>query len=174
MTGVSSRAFRVCVAVCGTVALAAGLPATATSQSTVANVRAELERLYADNADAYQRGDLAAVMRLRAPDFYSLTPDGRRQDRAALEQYVQGIMNGIRKWNAMVLTIDSLQVVGDTAVAIVSQHLDRLALRPDNEVHHVETWVTQRETWVRHAGKWLMWRVDQLRDQRRLVDGKPG
>jgi ketosteroid isomerase-like protein len=152
-------------------ALIACAPAAVASQGSV---RAELVRLYEVNAEAYKRGDLAAVMRLRAPDFHALTPDGERRDRAAMEQYIQGIMNGIRKWNAMTLTIDSLHVVGDTAFAIVSQHLDRMALRPDNQVHHVETWVTQRETWVRHDGAWLMWRVDQLRNQRRLVDGKPG
>jgi ketosteroid isomerase-like protein len=142
--------------------------------ANVADVRAELVRLYKQNAEAYERGDLAAVMRLRAPDFHALTPDGVRHDRAAMEQRMQGVMNGIRKWNSQTFTIDSLLVVEDTAFAIVSQHLDRLALRPDNQVHHVETWVTQRETWVRHGGVWLMWRVDQLRDQRRLVDGKPG
>jgi len=157
------------------VRVAAGLiacaPAAVASQG---DVRAELVRLYEVNAEAYKRGDLAAVMRLRAPDFHALTPDGGRRDRAAMEQYIQGIMNGIRKWNTMTLTLDSLHVVGDTAFAIVSQHLDRMALRPDNQVHHVETWVTQRETWVRHGGAWLMWRVDQLRNQRRLVDGRPG
>ena len=145
-----------------------------TTAASVADVRAELIRLYEVNTEAYKRGDLAAVMRLRAPDFHSVTPDGQRRERAAMEEYMQGIMNGIRKWNSMTLTIDSLQVVGDTALAIVSQHLDRMALRPDNQVHHVETWVTQRETWVRHGSAWLMWRVDQLRNQRRLVDGKPG
>jgi ketosteroid isomerase-like protein len=142
--------------------------------ANVADVRAELVRLYKQNAEAYERADLAAVMRLRAPDFHALTPDGVRHDRAAMEQRMQGVMNGIRKWNSQTFTIDSLLVVEDTAFAIVSQHLDRLALRPDNQVHHVETWVTQRETWVRHDGAWLMWRVDRLRGQRRLVDGKPG
>lgn len=143
-------------------------------ESNVAHIRAELTRLYAENSEAYKRGDLAAVMRLRAPDFHTLTPDGQRRDRAGMEQYIQGIMNGIQKWNSLTLTIDSLHVIGDTAFAIVSQHLDRVALRPDNQYHHVETWVTQRETWVRHGGTWLMWRVDQLTNQRRLVDGKPG
>lgn len=152
-------------------ALNQGQGATA---SRVADVRAELVRLYAENAEAYKRGDLAAVMRLRAPDFHALTPDGGRRDRGAMEQFIQGIMNGVRKWNSQTFTIDSLHVVGDTAYAIVSQHLDRMALRPDNQVHHVETWVTQRETWVRHGTAWLMWRVDQLRNQRRLVDGKSG
>ena len=141
--------------------------------SNAATVRAELERLYAENAKAFERGDLAALMRLRAPDFHTVTPDGRRLDRAAMERNTQGFMNGIRKWNAQRITIDSLHVVGDTAHATVTQHLDRMALRLDNQVHHVETWVTQRESWVRHGATWLLWRVDQVRNQRRLIDGQP-
>jgi len=136
-------------------------------------VRTELERAYKANADAFMRWDVAAVMALRAPDFHTVTPDGTTRDRRAMEEYTTGIMNGIRKWNAIDFTIDSLDVRGDTAFAIVSQHLNRMALRPDNLVHHVETWVTQRETWVRHESRWLMWRVDRLRNQRRLVDGQP-
>jgi len=161
------------------VLFALALPVTAASTQPkqvdkariVPEVRAALEQRYAENAAAYERSDVAAVMALRSPDFYSVTPDGARQDRRALELYVTGFMNGIRKWNSQTMAIDSLDVRGDTAVAIVSQHLDRLALRADNQVHHVETWVTQRETWVRIKSRWLLWRVDQLRDQRRLVDG---
>jgi len=140
---------------------------------TTARVRAELEKAYQENTAAFKRWDLAAVMALRAPDFHTVTSDGATQDRQAMEQYITGIMNGIKKWNKIDFTIDSLDVRGDTAFATVSQHVDRMALRPDNAVHHVETWVTQRETWVKHDARWLMWRVDQLRNQRRLVDGKP-
>jgi ketosteroid isomerase-like protein len=140
----------------------------------VSRIKAELERLYDQNAAAFSRGDVAAVMALRAPDFHAITPDGAVQDRAAMERYTQGFINGVRKWNAQTITIDSLRVSGDTAFAVVTQHLDRMALRPDNQVHHVQTWVTQRETWVRHGSRWLMWRVDQLRNQRRLIDGRPG
>jgi ketosteroid isomerase-like protein len=144
------------------------------SPDAVSRIKAELERLYDQNAAAFSRGDLAGVMDLRAPDFHAITPDGAVQDRAAMERYIQGFINGIRKWNAQTVTIDSLRVVGDTAFAIVAQHLDRMALRADNQVHHVQTWVTQRETWVKHGSRWLMWRVDQLRNQRRLIDGRPG
>ena len=77
-------------------------------------------------------------------------------------------------WCPHQITIFSPRVVRDTAYAIVSQYLDRMALRPDNRVHHVQTWVTQREIWIRQGGRWLMWRVDNLRNQRRLVDGQPG
>jgi ketosteroid isomerase-like protein len=153
---------------CAPGAIPAGIP------PRVAAIRAELEGLYRENHEAYKRGDLQAVMALRAPDFHSITPDGRRHDRAAMESYIAGFMNGVRRWNEATFTIDSLEVRGDTAIAIVSQYLDRMALRPDNQVHHVQTWVTQRETWIRSDGRWLMWRVDQLRNQRRLVDGRPG
>jgi ketosteroid isomerase-like protein len=160
------------------VTVGAALPASAQSTPTkpaqsLQQVRAELERAYEANTAAFMRWDPAAVMALRAPDFHTVTPDGATQDRQAMEQYITGIMNGVRKWNRIDFTIDSLDVDGDTAFAIVSQHVDRMALRPDNLVHHVETWVTQRETWVKHDARWLMWRVDRLRNQRRLVDGKP-
>lgn len=145
-----------------------------TAGQDTATVRKELEALYQQNTDAYLRHDFTAIMALRAADFHAITPDGRTQDRATMETYIQGFLNGVKKWNRITFTIDSLRIGGDTAFAIVSQHLDRMALRPDNLVHHVETWVTQREAWIRARGTWLMWRVDQLRNQRRLIDGRPG
>ena len=139
----------------------------------IATVRAELERRYAENAAAFMRWDVKGVMALRAPGFHTVTPDGVTNDRAAMERYTEGLLHGIRKWNTLTQTIDSLRVAGDTAVVIMSQHLDRMALRPDNQGHQVETWATQRETWIRIGSAWFLWRVDQVRDQRRLVDGRP-
>lgn len=149
------------------------LPAR-TGSDSLSQIRTELERLYEHNAAAFLRWDMSSVMALRAPDFHAVLPDGTVRDRATMEQYIQGVLNGIKKWNSISFTIDSLRVEGDTAFAIVTQHLDRMALRPDNQVHHVETWVTQREAWIRFGSRWLMWRVDQLRNQRRIIDGKPG
>lgn len=91
-----------------------------------------------------------------------------------MERYTQGLLNGIRKWNAITQTIDSLEVVGDKAIVTRSPHLDRMALRPDNQVHHVQTWATQRETRIRIGSQWFLRYVDQVRNQGRLVDGKPG
>ena len=145
-----------------------------TSMSDTATVRKELAATYQQNASAFERYDLEAIMALRAADFRTITPDGVTRDRAAMRLYTEGLLHGIRKWNLLTFAIDSLRVAADTAFASVTQHLDRMALRPDNAVHHVETWVTQRETWIRTRGEWLLWRVDQLRDQRRLIDGQPG
>jgi hypothetical protein len=150
------------------------MPAAAQESPEVSRVRTELDRLYAVNADAFTRGDMATLMDLRSDAFHTIAADGTRRERAGMQEYMQGIINGISKWNQLTFVIDSLSVSGDTATAIIWQFLDRMGLRPDNKVHRVQTWVTQRETWVLHGKRWLLWRVDQLRDQRRLVDGKPG
>src|SRR4029079_1540086 len=126
------------------------------------------------NRDAFLKYDVAGVMALRAADFNTVGPDGDVRDRAAMETYTVGILNGIKKWNAIEFTIDSLRVAGDTAFAIISQHLDRMALRPDNQLHHVGSCVAQLEAWVRHGSSWLLWRVDQLRNQRRIIDAVEG
>lgn len=159
----------------GWLTVTAGAPVLGSGgQNSDAAVRAALERRYAENAAAFMKGDVKAIMALRAPDFHSVTPDGVKQDRAAMEAYTEGLLNGIKKWNKITQTIDRLQVTGDTAIVTMSQHLDRLALRSDNQVHHIQTWATQRETWIRAGSQWFLWRVDQVRNQRRLVDGKPG
>ena len=154
-------------------AACASFPGTG-AQDPGASARSELEVRYAENATAFMNWDLRAIMALRAPDFHAVTPEGVTNDRAAMERYTEGLLNGIKKWNMLTQTIDSLRVVGDTAFVIMSQHLDRMALRPDNLVHHVETWAIQREAWIRVGSRWLLWRVDQVRNQRRLVDGRPG
>ena len=91
---------------------------------------------------------------------------------APIEQVVSfaGLLGA--RLSALTFEIDSLEIVGNEARAIVRQHLDRMALRPDGKVHHVETWATQREIWLRTPAGWKLRRVDGVRDQRRLVDGK--
>jgi hypothetical protein len=159
------------VVIAGCVSSSGGRSAAPTRE---VEVRAQLDRRYTENANAFLTWDVRGVMALRAPDFHTVGPDGQSNDRAAMERYTEGLLNGIKKWNVLEFTIDSLRLAGDTAIAIVSQHLDRMALRPDQQVHHVETWATQREIWIRSGTQWLLWRVDQVHNQRRLVDGRPG
>ena len=91
-----------------------------------------------------------------------------------MEQSTRALIEGIDRWISLTFEIDSLEVSGDLARAVVRQHADRMARRSDGRVHHVETWVTQRETWRRTSGGWKLYRVDSIRDQRRLIDGQPG
>jgi ketosteroid isomerase-like protein len=159
-----------------TALLCRGLSANAqdsTRADTLA-VRQALERRYDDNRRAFLAKDLAAIMALRTPDFHAVTPDGVIHDRAEMELATRALLDGIDRWIEQTMVIDSLEVAGDLARAIVRQHVVRMARRNDGLIHHVETWVTQRETWRRTEEGWKLYRVDGIRDQRRLIDGRPG
>lgn len=140
---------------------------------TLAEARRGIEEGYRRNRAAFLAKDVKAVMALRTEDFYTVGPDGTQRDRAAMETYTVGLLNGIERWIEIEFAIDSLTLDGREADAITKQHLIRMALRPDNKVHHVETWATQRERWRWAADGWKLARVDQVRDQKRLVDGHP-
>lgn len=170
------RLFLVLVAVC-TASCArpsAPPPSQGTSTADTSTVRRELEQWYEENKRAFLAKDVDAIMALRTEDFHAVTPDGTVRERAEMEQYTRGFLNGIDRWISQSFQIDSLEVSGDLARAIVRQHLDRMALRSDGLVHHLETWVTQREIWQRTSAGWKLYRVDSIRDQRRLIDGEPG
>lgn len=71
--------------------LAACAPARVSrGQDPEASLRVELERRYAENAAAFMRWDLQAIMALRAADFHTVTPQGVTNDRAAMERNTQG------------------------------------------------------------------------------------
>ncbi|HEX6088743.1 MAG TPA: nuclear transport factor 2 family protein [Gemmatimonadales bacterium] len=139
-----------------------------------AAVRAALERQYGRNRSAFLAENLDSVMALRSQGFSTVGPDGRRSDRAQMAEYTLGLFNGITRWIGLSFAIERLTLEGNLARAQVSQHLERMALRADQQVHHVETWARQRETWICEGGEWKLHYVDQVRDQRRMVDSVPG
>jgi hypothetical protein len=124
------------------------------------------------NRAAFLAKDLDALMALRTEDFHSITPDGKLHDRAAMKTYIEGFLNGVDHWISISFDVDSLTLEGIEADAITRQHVVRMALRNDNQVHHVETWVTQRERWRQTSDGWKLAKVDAIRDQKRRVDGK--
>jgi ketosteroid isomerase-like protein len=137
-------------------------------------VRTELLQWNVANTRALRAKDLPAIMALRTEDFHAVTPDSARHERAEMEGSTHALLDGIDRWISMDFELDSLELDGDLAHAVVRQHIDRMARRQDGKVHHVETWVRQRETWRRTSEGWKMYRVDSLHDQRRLIDGQPG
>jgi ketosteroid isomerase-like protein len=171
---VTSRAIGL-IAIVGLLGCASGAKRTAVTADfpTLIEAKRGIEEGYRRNRAAFLAKDVKAVMALRTGDFCTIGPDGTRRDRAAMETYTIGFLNGIERWIEIEFAIDSLAPDGREADAITRQHLTRMAIRPDSKVHHVETWVTQRERWRWTADGWKLARVDQVRDQKRLVDGKP-
>lgn len=168
-----------CAPMMGCATVAQSPPAATPSVASVgtpslAEARAGIEEGNRRNRDAFLAKDIKAVMALRTDDFHSIAPDGKLLDRAAMEAYSGGVLNGVERWIGLSFEIESLTLNGLEADAITRQHAVRMALRNDNKVHHVETWVTQRERWRLTPQGWKLAKVDEIRDQKRLVDGEPG
>lgn len=162
----------ICTTSCARPAVSPLSQRTSTADSTP--VGRELQHRYEENRRALLAKDFGAIMALRTDDFHAVTPDSAVHDRAEMEQSTRALLEGIDRWISLTFDIDSLEVSGDLARAVVRQHADRMARRSDGKVRHVETWVTQHEIWRRTPDGWKLYRVDSIRDQRRLIDGRPG
>jgi hypothetical protein len=138
-----------------------------------AAVRKELELQYKKLAEAHDRKDLKTIASLKTLDFHAIFPDGRVGDVRQMEQYTRqfieinqppfNIRNTIQK-----LTVSENKLI---AVAEVFQEASRTR-ELAGKVRKVDTSVMQRETWVKTLEGWKLKSVDNVRDQKRFVDGK--
>jgi Domain of unknown function (DUF4440) len=148
-------------------------PSPAAAEDALAVVRQELAARYAENEAGFIARDPDRVMRLRHPDFHTITPDGKLSTREQMYERTRQLIGRIERFDSLSETITALTVEGDTAHAIVDQRTVRQQRLGDNTLHEVRTSVVQRESWVRTPEGWLLWRVDQIQDGEILVDGKP-
>ena len=139
----------------------------------VAAVRRELEARYAENEAGFLARDPDRVMRLRHPDFHTITPDGKVSTREQMYERTRQFIARIERWDSLSETITALTLEGETAHAVVDQRTVRQQRLGDGALHEVRTSVVQRESWVRTGGQWLLWRVDEIHPGQTLVDGKP-
>lgn len=136
-------------------------------------IRKALEDWYARNMAAFKAKDVAAIMALRTDDFHTITPDGKVNSRADMELRTKGFLDRIDHFISQDNQIGTIEVEGDLASADINQKTVRMQRFPDGTLHKVEASVVQRETWKKTADGWKLYRVDNIRDSKRLVDGKP-
>lgn len=136
-------------------------------------VRKALEDWYASNMAAFEAKDLAAIMALRADDFHTITPDGRTNTRADMEARTRAFLERIDHFISQDNQIGTIELEGDLASADITQKTVRMQRFPDGTLHKVESSVVQREAWKKTADGWKLFRVDNIRDGRLLVDHKP-
>lgn len=137
-------------------------------------VREELEAQYGKLAAANERKDIAAIMALKSDTFYTIGPQGELNDRVSMEAYSRRFLEPLRPPIHITQTILDLKVSEHELVAIVTiqQQVSRFR-ELDGALRKVETSVVQRETWVKQNGEWKLQFVDDVRDGKTLVDGKP-
>lgn len=140
---------------------------------STALVRRALAARYRENEAGFMARDPDRVMRLRHPDFHTITPDGNVSTREQMYERTRAFITRIVRFDSLSETITALSLAGDTAHAIVLQRTARQQRLNDGTLHEVRTSVIQRESWIRTPDGWLLWRVDQIQPGETLVDGRP-
>jgi ketosteroid isomerase-like protein len=135
------------------------------------SLRQAIEAAYERNRQALLSKDPAAVLALRTPDFHVVTPDGATHDAEEMAAFTHNLLSNVERWDALSFEIDSLQERENEAIADVRQHSIRMMRKAEGRIERVENWVKQRETWVLSPEGWKIRRVDNIRDQRVLIDG---
>jgi hypothetical protein len=138
-----------------------------------AEVRKELELQYKKLAEAHDKKDLKTIASLKTQDFHAIFPDGRVGDVRMMEQYTKQFIEINKPPFNIRNTIQKLSVSENKLVAVaeVFQEASR-ARELAGKVRKVDTSVVQRETWVKTPDGWKLKLVDNVRDQKRFVDGK--
>ena len=135
-------------------------------------VRRGIERWYESNTAGFRKKDLAAIMALRTEDFHTVTPDGKTNDRAFMEERTKNFLAGIVKWISLKFKIGTIKVDGELAAAYVTQDTVRMQRLPDGTVHKVQSKAVQRETFRHTPDGWKLYKVDDIKDMGLFVDGK--
>src|SRR5687768_3674653 len=136
-------------------------------------VRRELEARYVENGAGFFARDPDRVMRLRHPDFHTINAQGQLSNREQMYERTRSFIGRVERFDSLSERITDLVLSGDTAHAIVQQITVRQQRFPDSALHEIRTSAVQRESWIRTAQGWLMWRVDRVEPGQTLVDGQP-
>jgi hypothetical protein len=136
-------------------------------------IRRELEAQYKKLAEAHDKKDLKAIVALKTADFHAVFPDGRVGDSKLMEQYSREFLERNQppfnlRFRIQKLTVSYNKLI---AVAEIFQEASRYQELAGKR-RKVETSVMQRETWAKTTDGWKLKSVDNVRDQKKFVDGK--
>ena len=136
-------------------------------------VRKELEAQYKRLAEAHERQDLKTIVGLKTADFHAIFPDGRVGDSKLMEQYSKQFLESNQPPYNIRVTIQKLTVSVNKLIAVAEVLQEATRYRElAGKRRKVETSVVQRETWAKTPDGWKLKSVDNVRDQKRFVDGK--
>ena len=138
-----------------------------------AEVRKELETQYRKLAEAHDRKDLKAIASLKTQDFHAIFPDGKVGDVQVMAQYTKSFIEMNQPPFNVRNTIQELIVSENKLIAVVEIFQQASRMRElAGKARRVETSVNQREIWSRTPEGWKLKSVDNVRNQKRFVDGK--
>jgi hypothetical protein len=117
--------------------------------------------------------NLDDIVSFKTSDFHSIGPDGRVLDHIMMKEYSkQFITNNIPPYNIKI-TILNLRLSYNKILAVADVLQESVRKRDlAGKIREVKTSVVQTETWVYVDNTWKLKLVDNVRDQKRYVDGK--
>src|ERR1051325_6939686 len=137
------------------------------------DVRKALEAQYKRLAEAHDKQDLKAIVGLKTADFHAIFPDGRVGDSKMMEQYSKQFLESNQTPYNIRFTIQKLTVSENKLIAVAEVLQEATRYRElAGKRRKVDTSVVQRETWAKTPDGWKLKSVDNVRDQKRYVDGK--
>jgi ketosteroid isomerase-like protein len=134
-------------------------------------VRPALEAQYARIAEAQKNKDIDAIRALRTPDFTVDMPNGQKWDLETSLNYSRIGFEQVQSNVSISNTIESLDVHGDVAVAVVHQQWSRMQIKA-GKFRRVDTEAIQTETWVNTKEGWKLRHIGEIRPGAWYVDGK--
>ena len=147
-------------------------PQTASAQDD-AEVRKELEARYRELNEAHDKRDLKAILALKTADFHAIFPDGKVGDCKTMEEYSKKFLENNEPPYNIRITIQELKVSENKLIAIATVLQEASRYRElEGKRRKVDTSVVQDETWSKTADGWKLKLVENVRDQKRFVDGK--
>lgn len=136
-------------------------------------IKKELEVQYKKLAEAHDRKDLKAIAALKTSDFHAIFPDGNVGDVKTMEQYTKQFLEANQPPFNIRFTIQKLTVSANKLIAIAEVLQEASRFRDmAGKRRKVETSVVQRETWAKTVEGWKLKYVDNVRDQKKFIDGK--
>jgi len=134
-------------------------------------VRRALEEMYAKIAEAQRNEDIEALRGTRTPDFSVDMPNGQKWDLETSLNYSRAGFQQVESNIDLSNTIESLDVHGDEAVAIVHQRWSRMQMKA-GKLRRIDTEAIQTETWVRTKDGWRLRHIGNIKPGAWYVDGK--
>jgi len=134
-------------------------------------VRRALEEQYAKIAEAQINKDIDALRATRTSDFTVDMPNGQRWDLETSLNYSRTGFQQVARNISISNTIDSLDVHGDVAVAVVHQRWSRMQVKA-GKLRRLDTEAIQTETWVNKKDGWRLNHIGDIKPGAWYVDGK--